>query len=189
LPQEVKAPALGADDNVVTDQADFRCPHCGALLRSGAQWCTLCYTDLRPKPEPEPVALSVREASYAGSTAAAPLDPLTAPLSELEPAAPLSDLATAAQALAQKAAPDADASTPPVGWPCTGCDAIISFDEDACPRCGTRFLEGARGEPDLLDRIGPGGLPVSTQSLIIAGGAAAMIAVIVAAMYIIGTIF
>ncbi len=74
----------------------------------------------------------------------------------------------------------------PVGWPCTGCKAVVSFDEDVCPTCGTRFLEGARGEPDLLDRIGRGGLPVSTQSLIIAGGAAAMIAVIVAAMYIIG---
>jgi hypothetical protein len=65
----------------------------------------------------------------------------------------------------------------------------VSFDEDACPACGTRFLDGARGEPDLLVRIGPGGLPVSTQTLIIAGGAAAIIAIILAAMYIIGTLF
>jgi hypothetical protein len=62
----------------------------------------------------------------------------------------------------------------------------VSFDEDACPACGTRFLDGARGEPDLLDRIGPGGLPVRTQTLIIAGGAAAIIAIITAALYIIG---
>jgi RNA polymerase subunit RPABC4/transcription elongation factor Spt4 len=187
LPQEVKAPALGADDNVVTDEADFRCPHCGALLRSGAEWCTLCYTDLRPKPEPAP-AVSVREPSYAGASTGTPVDPLTAPLSDLE---------AAAQALAEKSASgatpdtaaDADPSAPAVGWPCSGCEAVVSFDDDACPACGTRFLEGARGEPDLLDRIGRGGLPVSTQSLIIAGGAAAMIAVIVAAMYIIGTLF
>ena len=62
----------------------------------------------------------------------------------------------------------------------------MSFDEDACPSCGTRFLDGARGEPDLLDRIGPGGLPVRTQTLIFAGGAAAIIAIITAALYIIG---
>jgi RNA polymerase subunit RPABC4/transcription elongation factor Spt4 len=172
----------------VTDQADFRCPHCGALLRSGAQWCTLCYADLRPAPEPEPVAATVREPSYAGSAPGAAIDPLTAP-----PTVPLSALEEAAQALVRTPAPDADPeaepSAPAVGWPCSGCDAIVSFDEDVCPTCGTRFLDGARGEPDLLDRIGPGGLPMTTQTLIIAGGAAAMIAVIVAAMYIIGTIF
>ena len=31
------------------------CPACGAALRPGAPWCTLCYADLRPTPEPEPV--------------------------------------------------------------------------------------------------------------------------------------
>ena len=160
----------------MTDHADARCPHCGALLRSGAEWCTLCYADLRPKPEPEPVAVSAREPGYAaGATPGTPADPLTA-------------LEAAAQALVRQAAPDtgADPSAAPSGWPCTGCEAVVSFDEDACPTCGTRFLDGARGEPDLLDRIGPGGLPVSTQTLIIAGGAAAIIAIIVAAMYIIG---
>jgi hypothetical protein len=164
----------------VTDQADIRCPHCGALLRAGAQWCTLCYADLRPKPEPEPVAISIREPSYAaGAPSGAPVDALSAPLSPLE---------LAAQALLRHTAPDpdADSSGAPVGWPCTGCEAIVSFDEDACPTCGTRFLDGARGEPDLLDRIGPGGLPVSTQTLIIAGGAVAIIAIITAALYIIG---
>lgn len=160
----------------MTDHADARCPHCGALLRSGAQWCTLCYADLRPKPEPEPVAVIAREPGYAaGATPRTSADPLT-------------DLEAAAQALVRQAAPDTapDPSAAPSGWPCTGCAAVVSFDEDACPACGTRFLDGARGEPDLLDRIGPGGLPVSTQTLIIAGGAAAIIAIIVAAMYIIG---
>ena len=32
----------------------MRCPQCGALVRAGADWCTLCYADLRPAPEPEP---------------------------------------------------------------------------------------------------------------------------------------
>lgn len=165
----VKAPAQTADDIVVTDQADTRCPHCGALLRAGAQWCTLCYTDLRPKPAPEPVAVSAREPSYAaGVTPGGSLDPLIAP----EPTVGAADTSIALG-----------------GWPCTGCEALVSFEDDVCPTCGTRFLEGARGEPDLLDRIGRGGLPVSTQTLIIAGGAALMIAIIVAAMYLIGMIF
>jgi hypothetical protein len=33
------------------------CPACGAALRPGAPWCTLCYADLRPAPAdaaPEP---------------------------------------------------------------------------------------------------------------------------------------
>lgn len=30
------------------------CPRCGAHVRAGAQWCTLCYTDLRPAPDPAP---------------------------------------------------------------------------------------------------------------------------------------
>jgi hypothetical protein len=168
----------------VTDQADTRCPHCGALLRSGAQWCTLCYADLRPKTEPEPVAVTTREPSYAGAAApGAPVDRLITPLSALEEAA----LAIARQADGN-AAPEADGSIAPVGWPCTGCHGMVSFGEDVCPTCGTRFLDGARGEPDLLDRIGPGGLPLSTQSLIIAGGAAAMLAIIVATMYLIGFI-
>jgi RNA polymerase subunit RPABC4/transcription elongation factor Spt4 len=174
LTRKVKAPAWTADDNVVSDQADVRCPKCGALLRAGAQWCTLCYADLRPKPEPEPVAVSTRERSYAAG--ATPDDPSLSPLE------------AAAQALARRAAPSTedDATAAPVGWPCTRCEEIVSFDEDACPSCGTRFLDGAHGEPDLLNRIGSGGLPVRTQTLIIAGGAAAIIAIITAALYIIG---
>lgn len=29
-----------------------RCPHCSALLTRGADWCSLCLTDLRPVREP-----------------------------------------------------------------------------------------------------------------------------------------
>ncbi len=28
------------------------CPRCGAHVRPGADWCTLCYADLRPAPVP-----------------------------------------------------------------------------------------------------------------------------------------
>lgn len=39
--------------------ADLSCPRCGAHVRAGSDWCTLCYTDLRPadqRPPAEPVA-------------------------------------------------------------------------------------------------------------------------------------
>ena len=31
-----------------------RCPACTAYVRAGSEWCTLCYADLRPKPDPAP---------------------------------------------------------------------------------------------------------------------------------------
>jgi hypothetical protein len=33
-----------------------RCPACTAHVRAGSEWCTLCYADLRPKPDPTPAA-------------------------------------------------------------------------------------------------------------------------------------
>ena len=35
--------------------ADLSCPRCGAHVRTGSDWCTLCYTDLRPADQREPV--------------------------------------------------------------------------------------------------------------------------------------
>jgi hypothetical protein len=32
----------------------LRCPQCAAHVGQDAEWCTLCYTDLRPAPEPAP---------------------------------------------------------------------------------------------------------------------------------------
>jgi hypothetical protein len=37
---------------------ELRCPGCQALIRPDADWCTLCYADLRAVP-PEPVPVSV----------------------------------------------------------------------------------------------------------------------------------
>jgi hypothetical protein len=41
---------------------DLRCPQCSAHISSTADWCTLCYADLRPAPEPPPPAPVVEEA-------------------------------------------------------------------------------------------------------------------------------
>jgi hypothetical protein len=32
----------------------LRCPRCDAHVLADADWCTLCYADLRPAPQPEP---------------------------------------------------------------------------------------------------------------------------------------
>lgn len=45
----------------VTPVPPSACPRCGAVARRGAQWCTLCYTDLRVAPVPEPELVSVPE--------------------------------------------------------------------------------------------------------------------------------
>ena len=46
------------------DAVTDRCPQCRGLVRQDAQWCTQCWTDLRPAPapppEPEPVVAAVQ---------------------------------------------------------------------------------------------------------------------------------
>jgi hypothetical protein len=185
-----------ADDIVVTDQADVRCPKCSALVREGSPWCTLCYADLRPQPvaaHPTGVAADlVPEPSYAA--AGAPFDPLTAPLSMIEGAGldlHQASSAAVAPAFAAEAVPaeiaQADAATPvtpPAGWPCSRCATLVSFDDMACTTCGTPFLAGAASDADLISRFGRGGLSKTTKALIIGGGSFAIIVVVVSLMYL-----
>jgi hypothetical protein len=56
-----------------------RCPHCSALLTRGADWCSLCLTDLRPAPEPEPMTVLMADGSAADGAAEEPTALLTAP--------------------------------------------------------------------------------------------------------------
>jgi Zn finger protein HypA/HybF involved in hydrogenase expression len=172
----VKAGCCHADDIVVTDDTDGRCPRCGAHVRSDAPWCTLCYADLRPAPASAPAAVaSVPVSSVpAGADQALPFDPLTAPLALIEAGAN-GELLTAPEKV--------------TGWPCTRCASVVSFDESACPACGTGFLDGASGEPDFAQRIGRRGISTGAQVMIIAGGSVALIALITALLFIAGAIF
>jgi hypothetical protein len=173
----VKLTARAADESVVSDETGLRCPRCGAFARAESQWCTLCYADLRPAPEPVAVAVPVG----AAGSATADIDPLTAPLDVVvrgRHAAPLADPSG-----------EAAGSTPDKGWPCASCDTVVSFDDSVCPTCGTGFLDGARGEPDLVQRLGSKGLATSTQWLIILGGSFGIIALLIGALYVIGAIF
>lgn len=64
-----------------------RCPSCGSLARAGADWCSLCYADLRPVPPPRiasgPVRANSESSPHAraerppGDGAAAPHVPCT----------------------------------------------------------------------------------------------------------------
>jgi hypothetical protein len=100
-----------------------RCPACGAAVRIGDPWCTLCYADLRPPApvEPEPVPEPVADPpAYSPSTAVRGPDPLTAPL---------------------------EAVTSPVlgpSWPCSGCGTVNPMARDVCSACGRHFLAGVR---------------------------------------------
>lgn len=169
----VKAGPCPADDIVVSEETDTRCPKCGAHVRSDAPWCTLCYADLRPAPAPVPAAVASMPAS-AEQPAPVAVDPLTAPL-----------------ALLEEGGEDHQPTAPEkvTGWPCTGCGAVVSFDESACPACGTGFLDGASGEPDIAQRIGGRGISTGMQVMIIAGGSIGLIALITTLLFIAGSIF
>jgi hypothetical protein len=51
--------------------ADLSCPRCGAHVRAGSDWCTLCYTDLRPADQRPPVEPAVDVDATAPPTAVA----------------------------------------------------------------------------------------------------------------------
>lgn len=48
------SPDLPTPRDVSTSTSqDLRCPSCAAHVRAGSDWCTLCYSDLRPAPAEE----------------------------------------------------------------------------------------------------------------------------------------
>ena len=67
-----------------------RCPRCSAHVRTGSDWCTLCYADLRPAP---PVAEPV--AALEPEPLTAPVEPVSLPVAatgeavDVVPAAPV----------------------------------------------------------------------------------------------------
>ena len=134
-------PDAAEAQNVVPDVTEMprmsACPSCGAALRPGSPWCTLCYTDLRPPPPPEPAAEPPPLPSAVPRTAtygAAASDPLTAPLVELLPEQP------------------AQAPSDTVTWPCTDCGTPNPLVASSCATCGSGFLAAVagQGKPSLV---------------------------------------
>ena len=113
-----------------------RCPRCGGVLKAGAQWCGLCYADLRP---PSPPAAPPPAAPSPAAPAAGALDD-----SALDDSA-LAGLALASPA-AEPGAEPADPAPPKkrAGWPCTECGNLNPFEVEACVACGLPFGAGLR---------------------------------------------
>ena len=99
-----------------------RCPSCNAAVTVSAQWCTLCYADLRV---PETVPAAVPAPAPVASAPAAPA------LAELPPDPILDAPVFQAPAVAR---------TELKGWPCLGCGAMVPIEDDACFQCGRPFL-------------------------------------------------
>lgn len=56
MPESRKTPNLPNPNDVSpTTSQDLRCPQCSAHTSPGADWCTLCFADLRPPPAVEAV--------------------------------------------------------------------------------------------------------------------------------------
>ena len=125
--------------------ATDRCPKCGAAVRFGDPWCTLCYADLRPPAPPAPPAPPTPPAApptappvtdpkgvadapaYSPPASVRGPDPLTAPLEAV---------------ISPSAGPS---------WPCPACGTVNPMVDDTCSSCGRHFLAGLRDEAPLLE--------------------------------------
>lgn len=121
-PSSGEAAASAAD----TEKVDLlRCPGCSAALRPDAQWCSLCYRDLRKASEPVS-RTSAQPAGLASSAAASPVPPEQRPVVESDGGTPSGAPASA-------------------GWPCPDCSTLVSLDSDVCSACGAPFLARLAG--------------------------------------------
>jgi hypothetical protein len=136
--------------------SDVRCRACGAAVRIDAQWCSLCFADLRP-PAPVRQPVSVPAAAAAAHSQSAP--PTPAPV----PAVPLPTSPVAAVA-----APPVVAPAKAAVWPCPRCSAPVAIALDACPECGAGFLAGASAHANTrLPLVGDVGKMSSAQRVFV----------------------
>lgn len=122
-----------------------RCPRCGAVVKPGADWCTLCYADLRPPPAPvvRPSPAVAPRPAGAQTGAALALSELVdgdVPLSVRLGVGDSVRLGAGDTALAPADAVDA---RPRPFWPCPSCGTQNDIDANACTECGAGFLVGA----------------------------------------------
>jgi hypothetical protein len=169
--------------------SDVRCPACGASAPAGAQWCSLCFADLRPaaarEPVREPVTVPETPAAELAAEPTAPeagpaapearpaatrVDPLTDPLFMLT-ADPIVTLpvAVAEPSRGKHAAPAEDK----LKWPCPKCGEQVPISLDSCESCGAGFLAGATTRPSTrLPIVGDVGRFTTGQRWLAAGVAA-----------------
>ena len=130
-----------------------RCPRCGGALKPGAQWCGLCYADLRPPP-PAP------------APPAQPAAPVFAPVATAQ----TTDAVDGASAGADSAGGEGSAGpgAPKKGWPCLECGAVNPFELEACVACGMPFGSALRTPAPTLpgDRRTRIGIAVAIAALL-----------------------
>jgi hypothetical protein len=126
--------------------SDVRCRACGAAVPAEAQWCSLCFADLR---EPTPVRerVSVPAASAAAlaevPVAASPAPNGVRPDPDALLGLPPAGADDAAESTAEE---DAEAPQEPK-WPCLTCGEQVPISFDACHSCGAGFLAGSTRQP------------------------------------------
>ena len=165
----------------IEGQTDQRCPHCAALVRADAAWCSLCYADLRPgapsKDVPTPEAAAPSSTLPPAGTL-----PSAAPCSPLPPAGTLPSAGTTASADA------AGPASAVAGWPCQRCGGLVALTESACTHCGAGFLEGGDDSDPVVRRL-RGGLSNQAKAMIMVGGAALLLLVIFGLGYLVRAVF
>lgn len=110
-------------------QADRRCPTCGALASAEAEWCGQCYT-------PFSAASSVRAEGR-------------------QPAAVRSATAAAESVALSGGVTPLHAPEGILAWPCAVCGNRNPIELEACVSCGTPFGRGY-DEPDARPVVSPG---------------------------------
>jgi hypothetical protein len=169
LPASGPRPGSGqaADEPLITALVSERCPSCGARLAAAAQWCGLCYADLRPAPAPSatatPPAPPARDAV-----------PSPRPAAVAAPAATDPSTSDAIAPIAVQPAPAGGTARPT--WPCASCGASVDVDLDACSACGTPFLGALRSASTGIELPVVGNLGrFSDRSRIVLGAAAGIL--------------
>ena len=115
----------------------IRCPFCGGLNPSDAQWCGQClkrFLQTEPAPEPE-----VASAAAAGSSAAV----------GSTPAATSPGAAPAPSTGGDRVFAVTDEG---IKWTCPTCDTQNPIDSDVCSVCGTTFAQMVHPEPEMADK-------------------------------------
>ena len=151
-----------------------RCPACAASVRKDADWCTLCYADLRPAPAPvqrAPYPQPSAPPAYAAAAAPTTADALHAPYEHVL-------AAVYGGGALQPNAPDAVAVTPvpvakPVGWPCSQCGELNDFERMTCSVCMTAFGATLRSGNQVFER---------KKIMLYAGAAAAVVLLLMAVL-------
>ena len=153
-------------------------------MTSEAQWCSLCYADLRePAPVREravaPVAPAPDEAHVAMAMAARNGSPL--PGSTGSDHTGLLDLPESPEPepAADVQREDGADAAGEAKWPCLTCGEHVPLSLDSCPACGAGFLAGATTATSTrLPVVGDIGRMSSTQRLLVGFGIAVVVMIL-----------